>query len=158
MQPLDNNYDDGSFSNDYDGKSITLNMNHEDALGNKKITIPLDKYKDKDHINLDINLRLVDFMQNQGNRSMDNFDQPEDPLARYIRRYETNISRSLPGSSGSLNKLKPLPPVGGGGGGTRRHPPASVQPYSHGREPRLQHEYDNEIKSEGTYLSLFIND
>lgn len=150
LQPIDN-YDD-EYQDDYEQKarSVTLNMNNEEeAFGNKKITIPLDpsKFKDKDHINLDINLRLVDFLQGQGNRSLENFDQNEDPLSRYIKRYESNISRSLPGSSGSLNKLKPLPPLNG-----RPHP-KSVQSYgSHYQneyDNKLQHEYDSEVKSEG---------
>jgi hypothetical protein len=81
----------------------------------KKITIPIkpDLLRDKDHINLDINLRLVDFLPNatqnsNRNRSFDDFEV--DPLNQHIKRFES-MSRSLPGSSGSLNKLKPLPPV-----------------------------------------------
>lgn len=109
--------------------------------GTKKISIPISqsKLKDQDHINVDINLRLVDLLPSRpDNRSYDDFDVNNDPLARYIRKFETNISRSLPGSSGSLNKLKPLPPL------NRK----LQKPYSH-EGGRLQHEYDNEIRSEG---------
>lgn len=137
MQPLDN-YDD----DDGDGARGGF-----DPYETKKITIPLDpqQLKDKDHINVDINLRLIDFIP-QHNRSMDDFS--DDPLARYIKSYETNMSRSLPGSSGSFNSLngkknQPLPPLG-----HKFYP--SNKPYSHEDSRRLlQHEYDSEIKSEG---------
>ncbi|CAF0932929.1 unnamed protein product [Brachionus calyciflorus] len=113
---------------------------------NKKISIPISpgKLRDQDHINVDINLRLVDFLPNHSdNRSLDDFDAHNDPLARYIRKFESNISRSLPGSSGSLNKLKPLPPLS-------RH---KVQkPFSH-EGGRLQNEYDHETKVEEGYLA-----
>lgn len=119
--------------------------NFEDESNNfnstKKISIPISstKIKDQDHINVDINLRLVDLLPGRhDNRSYDDFDVQNDPLARYIRKFETNISRSLPGSSGSLNKLKPLPPLN----------KKSQKPFSH-EGARLQHEYDNEIRNEG---------
>jgi hypothetical protein len=142
LQPLDNYENDDE--NDQAQKSF-------DPYQTNKISIPLDtsKLKDKDHINVDINLRLIDFMpQNSGasnNRSLDDFNmQQEDQLSRYIKLYETNMSRSLPGSSGSLNKFKPLPPL------SQKYP---NKPYSH-QDTRLQHEYDSEIRSEGW---LFIN-
>ena len=71
---------------------------------------------------MDINLRLIDFMPTSNNqRSMDDFDV--NPSNRnYVRNnYETNISRSLPGSSGSLNKLKPLPPLKKNAGNSINH-------------------------------------
>jgi hypothetical protein len=103
---LENNYDEDGSGDGFD------------PYETKKISIPLDtkNLKDKDHINVDINLRLIDFLpqQQQHNRSMDDFS--EDPLARYIKNYETNMSRSLPGSSGSFNNggkhRQPLPPLG----------------------------------------------
>jgi len=112
LQPIENNYE----NNEETYKTISLDINgQEDLFSNKKITIPIkpDLLKDKDHINLDINLRLVDFLPNGGNtsnrnRSYDDFEV--DPLNQHIKRFES-MSRSLPGSSGSLNKLKPLPPV-----------------------------------------------
>ena len=108
-------------------KSITLNLNSDfyDEHSNKKISIPLDpsQFKDKDHINLDINLRLVDFMNQQANRSYDDFDVTNDALNRHIRKFETNMSRSLPGSSGSLNNYNKLPPL------SKRNKPQSHQDY-----------------------------
>lgn len=140
-----NNNDYDEYEEEMNQKDMQANFKSQSEYynnPNKRISIPIDsaKLKDKDHINLDINLRLVDFLpnQNNSNRSVDDFDVNNDPLARYIRQYETNISRSLPGSSGSLNKHKPLPPL------NRR---AGKQLSQH--EARLQNEHDNEAKSEG---------
>lgn len=143
LRPLGSNYDDDENQEENSRSAF-------DPYETKKITIPLDPrtFKDKDHINVDINLRLIDLLPTH-NRSMDDFN--DDPLARYIKNYETNISRSLPGSSGSFNstngKPKLLPPLG------QKYYP-SVKPYSH-EDPRrlLQHEYDSEIKSEGKFFS-----
>ena len=125
---MDNDNDDESAQ-----KTITLNLNTDgyDEYGNKKISIPLDpnQFRDKDHINLDINLRLVDFQN--GNRSYDDFDVRNDPLNRHIKRFETNMSRSLPGSSGSINKAHKLPPLG-------KRP---NKPHSHQDN---RYDYDNE--------------
>jgi hypothetical protein len=84
---------------------------------NNKISIPIDAntLRDKNHINVDIYLRLDEYMPkgnvDYSNRSLEDFDPQNDPLAKHIRYYETNISRSLPGSSGSINKYKTLPPL-----------------------------------------------
>ena len=87
--------------------------NQDDLYSTKKITIPINPnaLKNKDHINLDINLRLLDFLPNatSRNRSFDDFEV-NDPFNQHIKKFES-LSRSLPGSSGSLNKLKPLPPL-----------------------------------------------
>ena len=115
LQPIENfeNEEDFQKQIDQNPKSFSFNLNDSQSMTNKKITIPLDTsgFKDKDHINLDINLRLVDFLNPSGNRSLDDFNIHNDPLAKHIKQYETNISRSLPGSSGSLNKHKTLPPL-----------------------------------------------
>lgn len=114
---------------------------------NKRISIPIkpNTFKDKDHINLDINLRLVDFLPNQNsnrNRSFDDFEVNNEPLSQHIKRFES-LSRSLPGSSGSLNKLKPLPPV------NRRTGNSTLPPEN----TRLQHEHDHEMRYEDGYLA-----
>ena len=137
-------------------KSITLNLNSDfyDEHSNKKISIPLDpsQFKDKDHINLDINLRLVDFMQQQQlqqqNRSFDDFDVNNDPLSRHIRKFETNMSRSLPGSSGSLNTYNKLPPLGANKRGGK--PPHSHQDYRTNNYDSYEKEPSGE---EGGYLA-----
>jgi hypothetical protein len=138
----DSNVDDSA------PKSITLNLNsdfYDDSL-NKKISIPLDptQFKDKDHINLDINLRLVDFLNQQQNRSFDDFDVHNDPLSRHIRKFETNMSRSLPGSSGSLNNFNKLPPL------TKRNKPHSHQDY---RQNYDNGSYEREMPVEEGYLA-----
>jgi hypothetical protein len=156
LQPLDNYDEDQQSNND-----------QFDPYESKKISIPLDssKFKDKDHINVDINLRLVDFMpQNGGNRSLDDFEvRHAYDTSSYNRQMrgggggagggggtngyfngrnnDISMSRSLPGSSGSLNKFKPLPPL-------NNQQKYVNKPYSH-QDTRLQHEYDSEIKSEG---------
>lgn len=107
MQPIEN------YTNE-DYKAVSVDItNQDDLYSTKKISIPInpDALRNKDHINLDINLRLLDFLPNANsrNRSFDDFEV-NDPLNQHIKRFES-LSRSLPGSSGSLNKLKPLPPV-----------------------------------------------
>ncbi len=129
LQPLDNQYQDDN-EDDLNNKTITVNLTNPNDQYDpaQKISIPIEAsalknaLKDKDHINLDINLRLIDFMPTSNNqRSMDDFDV--NPSNRnYVRNnYETNISRSLPGSSGSLNKLKPLPPLKKNAGNSINH-------------------------------------
>lgn len=84
---------------------------------NNKISIPIDAHslRDKNHINVDIYLRLDEYMPphegDYSQRSYDDFDPNKDPLGKHIQYYETKISRSLPGSSGSMNRFKPLPPL-----------------------------------------------
>ena len=111
LNPLFNNF---TAEKGEDYKTISLDINsQEDLYTSKKITIPIkpDMLRDKDHINLDINLRLIDFLPQQQNSNRRSFDDFEvDPLNQHIKKFES-MSRSLPGSSGSLNKLKPLPPV-----------------------------------------------
>jgi hypothetical protein len=118
LQPIDN-FDDNEDQNIQKQKSIT-NEAYDVIDSSRKISIPLNTnlYKNADHINLDINLKLTDFIpqSNQNgnirnsNRYYDDFEIDNDPLSKHIRRFE-GISKSLPGSSGSLNKTKPLPPV-----------------------------------------------
>lgn len=115
LQPIDNldDHEDQNIS-----KQISISEDIYHGLdSSRQISIPIN-YRDKDHINLDINLKLSEFMPNNNanhqstnsNRYYDDFEINSDPLSKHIRRFE-GISRSLPGSSGSLNKSKPLPPV-----------------------------------------------
>lgn len=142
-----------------DNKGVTLNLadgkpkyqsssaNLESGNGPMKtISIPINSniWKDNDRINLDISLRLVDFLNAQNgnansfiNRSLDDFqmnDPSLDPLERHIKKFENKITRSLPGSSGSLNKFKPLPPL-------------NNSFNSPGQ--KLQHEFDYEKQDNG---------
>jgi hypothetical protein len=137
---IDNYYDGNDEPTDGATRSI-----------NKRITIPIDKasFHDKDHISVDINLKLDDFIKNS-NRSYHDLNEQEqhdgdvynEPFARHIRKFETNISRSLPGSSGSLNKYKtPLPAL-------QRKPYSSVAPHS---QQERKFYYDNETSSVNTY-------
>ncbi len=129
LHPIEN-YERGD-----DFKTISLDINtQEDLYSSKKITIPIKPgmIKDKDHINLDINLRLIDFLpQNNSNRNRSFDDFEVDPFNQHIKKFES-MSRSLPGSSGSLNKLKPLPPVN-----QRR---TAVNPSNH----ENRHDHDQE--------------
>ena len=146
LQPIEN-FDESDESM-RQKQIVLLNQLYNSGLNtDRKISIPLNSslFKDKDHINLDINLKLVDFMPNTGpagggaNRSYDDFDVNNDPLSKHIRRFE-NISRSLPGSSGSLNKTKPLPPVN----------KTRTQNYISQDTARLQHEHEmSDIKTDG---------
>ncbi len=169
LQPIDN-------MDDMDNQNIQKQISITDEIyanldSSRKITIPLNSnmYRDKDHINVDINLKLSDFIPNNqfsngnsynnsnnniqanssSNRYYDDFEINNDPLSKHIRRFE-GISRSLPGSSGSLNKAKPLPPVN-----------KRMQNYYNQDSNRLQHEHEilNEPKSEGNFLktvSIFL--
>ena len=151
LQPIEN-FDESDESM-RQKQIVLLNQLYNSGLNtDRKISIPLNSslFKDKDHINLDINLKLVDFMPNTGpagggggggggNRSYDDFDVNNDPLSKHIRRFE-NISRSLPGSSGSLNKTKPLPPVN----------KTRTQNYINQDTARLQHEHEmSDMKTDG---------
>lgn len=143
MEPLENDYD--TDFKEEGGRDLF------DPFETRKITIPLDPQhlKEKEHINVDINLRLIDFIP-QHNRSMDDFK--EDPLARYIKNYENSMSRSLPGSSGSFNSLngkskQPLPPLG-------QKLYSINKPHSNEDSRRLlQYEYDGESKSDGKCIN-----
>ena len=161
-------------------KMITLNLNSTgnnksqsaDASGQalKTIQIPINSnvWKDNDRINLDINLRLVDFLNQQGenngsdkyenpylvNRSLDNFGdsyQTADPLDQHIRRFENKITRSLPGSTGSLSKFKPLPPLNTINNGNK----FDLGRYDGGRFGKLQHEHDQETQENGLFFVEF---
>jgi hypothetical protein len=100
-----------------------MNLNKKNSNNSnqaQKISIPINPNTLRDsnnHINVDIYLRMDEYMpkNNQNldlsNRSLDDFDHFNNPLVKHIRYYETNISRSLPGSSGSLNRNNPLPPL-----------------------------------------------
>ncbi len=161
LQPIDN-------MDDVDDQNIQKQISITDEIyanldTSRKITIPINSnmYKDKDHINVDINLKLSDFIPNNQNnnsynntsnnmqassrsRYYDDFEINNDPLSKHIQRFE-GISRSLPGSSGSLNKTKPLPPVN-----------KRMQNYYNQDSNRLQHEHEilNEPKGEGKILKL----
>jgi len=138
------NEQDQDYEESSNQKFLTMNLSN-DYMSNKKISIPIDAntFKDKDHINVDINLRLLDLMP--PNRSYDDFDVQNDPLGAHIRKFETHFSRSLPGSSGSLNKYKTLPPLNRAG---------KIKPFSQQDSRDLLHiEYDNRIRSEDGYLA-----
>ncbi len=167
LQPLDNgNSNDYDDDDDLNNKTITVNLSNPNNPNDpmNKISIPIEAsalknaLKDKDHINLDINLRLIDFVQNGNQRSVDDFDVENSPLNRHIRNYENNISRSLPGSSGSLNKLNKLPPLNGAiGFGKRPNNFNNInhfKPYSH-NDNRVQHEYDGDYRYEGRNDDIF---
>lgn len=142
LQPIDPNFDDHEDQNIQ--KQISISNEGYDGLdSSRKISIPLNSnlYKNNDHINLDINLKLTDFIPQNNNQSgnhqqqrninryYDDFEIDNDPLSKHIRRFE-GISKSLPGSSGSLNKTKPLPPVNKRG------------QYLNNEGTKLQHEYE----------------
>jgi len=136
-----------------DGKTKYQSNSANLETGNgpsKTISIPLNSniWKDNDRINLDISLRLVDFLNAQNgnansfmNRSLDEFQMNDpnlDPLDRHIKKFESKITRSLPGSSGSLNKFKPLPPLN-----NSFNAPGQ----------KLQHEFDYDRQENDGYLA-----
>ena len=158
-----------------ESKMINLNIN---STGNNKsqsadagsqalktISIPINSnvWKDNDRINLDINLRLVDFLnqqeaENNGtqnpylvNRSLDNFGNDSynnynqaDPLDQHIRRFENKISRSLPGSTGTLSKFKPLPPLS-----NINNAKFESNRFDNGKFGKLQYEHEIETQENG---------
>ena len=106
-------------------KFTRMNLNKKNSNQNQiqaqKISIPIDAQtlrESNNHINVDIYLRMDEYMPKNGanqqefnNRSLDDFDHFNDPLVKHIRYYEHNMSRSLPGSSGSMNRNTTLPPL-----------------------------------------------
>ena len=156
-------------------QTITLNLK-DLADPNTKISIPIDTSRVDmsggggggggvsvapgagGHINLDINLRLVDFFGDKviaanstNNRSYDDLNAAASgdksggagPMRRQL--LEKKMSRSLPGSSGSLNKHKPLPPLNRAAGGlsllsTSSHPPHPSHSQHHYHQQQQQHQ------------------
>jgi hypothetical protein len=109
----------------------------------KTISIPLDSsiWKDNERINLDINLRLVDLLNQQelqnlnfSNHSLEDFNYNGDQLETHIKKLE-KMSRSLPGSTGSFNRQRALPPLN--------------RFDNKNDEVRLQHEIDYEKQDSG---------
>jgi hypothetical protein len=145
LQPIENFDDSEANINHQKQQFAILSDLYHSGLADRKISIPLttNVFKDKDHINLDINLKLVDFLPN-ANRSFDDFEVNNDPLSKHIRRFES-MSRSLPGSSGSLNKSKPLPPV------SNKKTTQIQNQNSFNQDTRLQHEFEmtNDTRTDG---------
>jgi hypothetical protein len=169
LNPIeDYDYENEEVSDKFNRMTVNSTRRPNQGGAASKISIPIDAntLRDKNHINVDIYLRLDEYMPKNGggadysNRSLDDFDPNNDPLAKHIRYYETNMSRSLPGSSGSINKYKTLPPLskqnGGGSHMNMNHGgygnvTANSKPRSH-QEYRSSRSFDVDQEG-GGYLA-----